>query len=582
MTSPFDPNLPPDYPVGPKRIPYLEADRDPTPLDSKYRSGNWYEFNTEWRNKAVNPPRIWKLAAIYSRTNALWQLVSGGSSGVITSLRGDDGAIASPNLGIVDVLGFVVPNGTNAKAVWTDNTTTPNTSRIEVQLTTTAGSANDALVGLSLFDETQFNVTDGFVTLKGGSAAIDEIGVDATSGTGTNPVLPNPVNGRVTVNGALVASGSNPVRSVSTAPFTYQVQVQTTQALAASDSTKVGLANFSSMDFNVDANGFVQAKASQAAVGVRNIGFTYNGGTGVFTVCAQDGSALSASNPGYVTLQDRSNPGLLMTIAVTANQDFIDDVGASEIIGNLFGLTTSIATTVDIPFFVYAVTNDAESAISFMISRFPNATTSPVAAKIGKPGTTAASTQGSFFALENITETDYDSNPCVSIGSFRMTMSAANDWTVVALASRDGVGHYQEGLQFSFPRGQFGAATGKVFKNNGGTAPDDADGGYTYYIDSENNRIYWQLAFPALDTAGVGAVTTQLAAAFNRLEGATSGTGFTSVGGVLSSLTAYTQPTTNNIEFVAVNHTATAFQTNAALVLGSTVSANGTMAIDFS
>jgi len=73
----------------------------------------------------------------------------------------------------------------------------------------------------------------------GGGAAIDSIGVDTTSGGGTNPVLPT-AGGLITVNGALVASGTNPIRSVSTAANIYQIQLQTSQALASADSTKVG------------------------------------------------------------------------------------------------------------------------------------------------------------------------------------------------------------------------------------------------------------------------------------------------------------------------------------------------------
>lgn len=315
-------------------------------------------------------------------------------------------------------------------------------------------------------------------------------------------------------------------------------------------------------------------------VGVVNIGFSYDAGTGTFTVHGQDGSDLSVNNPAFVTLQDRSDPGDLMTIPVIANQDFIDDNGASEIIGNLFGLTTSVATSVDIPFYLYAVSNDTEDAISFMISRFPNATLSPVAANIGKPGTTLATTQGSFFAMEDITVADYDSNPCVAIGSFRMRMSASDDWTVQTLAARDGIGHFQEGIQFSFPRGQFGAASGKVFKDNGGTAPNDSTGGYTYYIDQQNNRIFYQLAFPNILTLGVGAVNAIVALPFIRTEGATTASGYTNDAGSYTIFIGATNPSTNDLGFIYVNDTATGAVLNTYFTSGMQLSFNGTMAIN--
>lgn len=316
-------------------------------------------------------------------------------------------------------------------------------------------------------------------------------------------------------------------------------------------------------------------------VGVVNIGFSYDVGTGTFTVHGQDGSALSINNPAFVTLQDKSDPGQLVTIPIIANQDFVDSNGTSEIIGNLFGLTTGVAVSVDIPFYLYAVSNDSEDAVAFMISRFPNATTAPVAAKIGTPSSAVASTQGSFFAMDSITVGDYDLNPCVAIGSFRMMMNASDDWTVQTLASRDGVGHFQEGIQFGFPRGQFGAASGKIFKDNGGTAPDDPAGGYGYYIDQQNNRVFYQVAFPNIIIAGLGAVNARVALPFIRLEGATSASGFINIGGSYTLVVGSTAPSTNDLGFIFVNDTANGLVTNALFVPGTVISFNGTMAISF-
>src|SRR5690606_14813833 len=198
MTSPFDPNLAPTYPQGPRTVVYLEASRDPfiapdtnlTSKDTKYRDGSFYKPNTEWRNTSVSPPRIWKLAAIVNKTTAQWQLIGGGG-GSVTSLRGDDAGIASPSLGVIDVIGQVVLNSSNPKAVYTDNTTVPSTSRIEVQVAAAIAASDITKVGLAAFNSDQFSVdANGFVSLGGGGLAIDQILVQATRGTGTNPVLP--------------------------------------------------------------------------------------------------------------------------------------------------------------------------------------------------------------------------------------------------------------------------------------------------------------------------------------------------------------------------------------------------------
>ena len=79
--------------------------------------------------------------------------------------------------------------------------------------------------------------------------------------TGTSPVLP--LAGTITFNGSTVAAGTNPVRTDGTGANTMALEVQLSQAIAASDATKVGLSNFDSAAFNVDANGFVKTGISR-------------------------------------------------------------------------------------------------------------------------------------------------------------------------------------------------------------------------------------------------------------------------------------------------------------------------------
>lgn len=88
--------------------------------------------------------------------------------------------------------------------------------------------------------------------LAGGSSAIDSIAVQA----GTTPVVPTAA-GLLTFNGATVIAGTNPVLTRGTGLNTMAVEVQISQALAATDATKIGLCNFDSAAFGVDANGFV-------------------------------------------------------------------------------------------------------------------------------------------------------------------------------------------------------------------------------------------------------------------------------------------------------------------------------------
>lgn len=161
--------------------------------------------------------------------------------------------------GVVTVNGAAVANHS---VVLETRSRAANAYNLEVQYATTAAATDATKSGVAHFDSAAFTVdANGFVQLAGGGLAIDSIGVDATSGGGTNPVLPTAA-GLVTVNGARVAAGTNPIRTVSTAANVYQVQVQTSQAIAATDATKVGLANFDSAKFTVDANGFVSTSGT--------------------------------------------------------------------------------------------------------------------------------------------------------------------------------------------------------------------------------------------------------------------------------------------------------------------------------
>jgi len=132
---------------------------------------------------------------------------------------------------------------------------------------TTALNAGGSHISVGKITSPLGTVTVGYsspnitIDLAGGSTGIDSIGVDATSGAGTNPVLPT-AGGLVTVNGAVIAASTTPIRTVSTAANVYQVQVQTSQALAAADATRIGLSNFDSTSFAVAATGFVTLSAT--------------------------------------------------------------------------------------------------------------------------------------------------------------------------------------------------------------------------------------------------------------------------------------------------------------------------------
>jgi len=103
--------------------------------------------------------------------------------------------------------------------------------------------------------------------LSGGSVGVDSVAVQ----TGTTPVVPT-AGGLLTFNGAVVAAGTNPVRTDGTGANTLALEVQTSQALAAADATKIGLSNFSSNEFSVAATGFVTSKSGWILLSTVNTG----------------------------------------------------------------------------------------------------------------------------------------------------------------------------------------------------------------------------------------------------------------------------------------------------------------------
>ena len=189
-----------------------------------------------------------------SSGNGTWQSVAGVSREV--GVQAFTGPGTNPVLpttgGLITVDGGTVAAGTVPVQT---NSLAANTYTVQVQTSQALAAADATKIGLANFDSGAFSVdSTGFVTLKGGTEAIDSIGTQ----TGTNPILPTS-GGLVTINGAVVAAGTNPVRSDGTGANTMALEVQISQAIAATDATKIGLCNFSSAHFTVDANGFVSA-----------------------------------------------------------------------------------------------------------------------------------------------------------------------------------------------------------------------------------------------------------------------------------------------------------------------------------
>jgi len=177
--------------------------------------------------------------------------VNGSSVG--QTITGNSGGALSPTAGNWNIFGAAVSAGTTPVAT----SGSLSTLTVNIQTSQAIASTNATNIGLSAFSSAHFSVdANGFVTLAGGGQALDSIAVQ----TGTSPVVPT-VGGLVTFNGAVVAAGTNPVRSNGTGANTYALEVQISQAIASTNASNIGLAAFNSAHFTVDANGFVSSVA---------------------------------------------------------------------------------------------------------------------------------------------------------------------------------------------------------------------------------------------------------------------------------------------------------------------------------
>lgn len=119
------------------------------------------------------------------------------------------------------------------------------------------GATASRHVRLGALNSPNGTITIGYVApnitldITGGAAAIEKINLQ----TGTTPIVP--AAGIITFNGAVVAAGTNPVRTDGTGASTMALEVQISQAIASTNASRVGLAAFDSARFTVDANGFV-------------------------------------------------------------------------------------------------------------------------------------------------------------------------------------------------------------------------------------------------------------------------------------------------------------------------------------
>ena len=211
----------------------------------------------------------------------------------LTSLT--DLVVVSPNVSDTIFIGAALVSARSQPFI-TVGLSGPNTLDLQIQITTASATSILNNAGLASFNSANFIVDSfGFVSLNGAT-----VGQTITGNTGG---ALSPTAGNWNIFGAAVAAGATPV-ATSGSGSTLTVNVQRSQAIAASNPASVGLAAFNSSQFSVDSNAYVSLGASVAT-----------------TYTANSGSAVPAAN----------NLNVLATVAAAGTTPFTSTGAGSTI-----------------------------------------------------------------------------------------------------------------------------------------------------------------------------------------------------------------------------------------------------------
>jgi hypothetical protein len=211
-----------------------------------------------------------------------------------------------------------------------------------------------------------------------------------------------------------------------------------------------------------------------------NLGWFRDDATRTVSIRAANGTSLSASNPGWVTVPSRL-PAKTVTLQLTADLSFVDggpssEADDSDLFGWTFGVTSGVSWHNSVPVFIYAVNvDDRDEHLVFGISRSPSMTLTPPVGRLGRKGAPpqpAAGTADDVRRQEAVflitTETDltrFAGRPASLVGATAMNKPAAADnWLIW---SSDDYGFGRQALTtilagtYRFPTGQNGAAAGR-------------------------------------------------------------------------------------------------------------------------
>lgn len=274
-----------------------------------------------------------------SSSGALSETFTGNSGGAVGPLAGNINTVGTGSITIV---------GNPGTHTLTTQLTGLTNHSVQVGAGTatltqlTVGTNGQVLIGATAADPAFATLTssDGSITFSTGANTLSlQVAGGTTVGktiTGNSGGALSPTAGNWNIFGASAAAGTTPVTTAG-AVSTLTVKVQTAQAIAATDATKIGLCSFNSADFTVDANGFV----STLSTGVLNTLTGNSGGaisptagnintvgTGSITI-AGAGSTLTTQLTGLTNHSVQVGAGTATLTQLTVGTDGQVLIGAS-------------------------------------------------------------------------------------------------------------------------------------------------------------------------------------------------------------------------------------------------------------
>lgn len=236
------------------------------------------------------------------------------------------------------------------------------------------GTDGQVLIGATGADPAFATITsaDGSITFTPGANSLDmevtggpaitNLAVDASTGPGTDPVLPDG-SGTITVTGAQVAAGTigaNVIRTDSLAANTYTIEIQRSTTNATTDSTKNGVSHFDSRYFSVDSDGFVSSSGAGFVWSDQGISTTAVSNHGYF-ITASLALTLPASPTNGDVVAVFVDGAFTCTITGNTGQK----IKVATVLSSAAGTATNTASG-DAMYLVYRSTNTQWQAINFV------------------------------------------------------------------------------------------------------------------------------------------------------------------------------------------------------------------------